>query len=228
MVNYYKPKYKKWLRNEKLVFKNKSKKIEEFSKKKWSNFKKRGQSGVIDQNVITFESKLRLESEKRLYKKSLIQKQVIKNFYGDISEKQFKKILLKSNLYNLKKKHSLIALLESRLDICLYRVNFVTSLDEARQAISHKHVMVNNKPITSKGYSLSPGDVIQINKTFSEYLLKNKTNYKKISDTFNDVVLNHIQADFRTMTAIFLEYPKVDEIFFPFAVSLKNIKEFYI
>ena len=36
-----------------------------------------------------------------------------------------------------------------------------------------------------------------------------------------------MQADFRTMTAIFLEYPKVDEVFFPFIVSLKNIREFY-
>ena len=228
MANYYKPKYKKWSRNERIVFKDKSEKINGFSRKKWSNFKRRSQSEIVDQNVITFESKLRLESEKRLYKKSLIQKQVIRNFYGDISEKQFKKTLLRSNLYNLRKKHSLIALLESRLDVCLYRISFVKSLNEARQAISHKHIMVNGKSITSKGYNLSPGDIIQMSKTFNKCLLRNKTNHKEVNDTFNDVMLNHIQTDYRTMSAVFLEYPKVDEIFFPFAVSLKNVKEFYI
>ena len=34
MVNYYKPKYKKWLRNEKLIFKEKSYKFDKLKKKK--------------------------------------------------------------------------------------------------------------------------------------------------------------------------------------------------
>jgi small subunit ribosomal protein S4 len=228
MANYYKPKYKKWLRNERLVFRNKSKKIAKFSKRKWTSFKKRNLLVLAtDQNVVTFEGKLRRESEKGLYKKSLIQKQVIKNFYGDMSEKQFKKALLKSNLYDLKAKHSLIAILESRLDVCLYRLNFVKSLYEARQLISHKHVVVNGSTITSKGYNLSPGDIIHVEKNPAEYLLKENTHQQQINKTFNDVIVNHMQADFRTMSAIFLEYPKVDEVFFPFIVSLKNIREFY-
>ena len=78
-----------------------------------------------------------MESEKSLYKKSLIQKQVLRSFYGNISEKQFKALLLKSNLFNSKSKLSFISLLESRLDIFLYRANLVRTLHEARQAISH-------------------------------------------------------------------------------------------
>ena len=75
MANYYKPRYKKWLRNERLVFRNKYKKIAKFSKKKWINFKKRNLLVLAtDQNVVKFDGKLRPESEKGLYKKSLIQK----------------------------------------------------------------------------------------------------------------------------------------------------------
>ena len=34
----------------------------------------------------------------------------------------------------------------------------------------------------------------------------------------------HIQIDFKTRSAIFLEYPKMDEVLYPFDVNLKNIK----
>ena len=53
MVNYYKPKYKKWLRNEKLIFKEKSYKFDKLKKKKWSGFKRRNKN-LSFQNV-TFE-----------------------------------------------------------------------------------------------------------------------------------------------------------------------------
>ena len=37
----------------------------------------------------------------------------------------------------------------------------------------------------------------------------------------------HIQVDFRTRSAVFLAYPKIDEVLYPFNVNLKNVKEFY-
>lgn len=231
MVNYYKPRYKKWLRNDKLIFEEKSFKFEKFKRKKWRIFKKRN-NNISLQNIITFEERLRLESERGLYKKSLIQKQIFKSFYGDISEKQFKSLLLKSDLFNSKSKLSIVSLLESRLDIFIYRAKLTNTLYEARQIISHKQVKVNKVLVNSKGYILSPGDLVQIEKkgirtNKCNGFLKNKTNGYKIKSTFKDLFFNHIQVDFKTKSAIFLEYPKVDEIFYPFNVSLKNIKEFY-
>ena len=151
MVNYYKPKYKKWLRNERLIFEEKSSKFDKLERKKWRSFKIKNRDPSL-QAVITFEERLRMESENSLYKKSLIQKQVLRSFYGNISEKQFKALLLRSNLFNSKSKLSFISLLESRLDVFLYRANLVSTLHEARQVISHNKVSVNGKNIRSKGF----------------------------------------------------------------------------
>ena len=109
MVNYYKPRYKKWLRNGKLIFSEKESKFEKFRKKKWQSFKTRNKNPSL-QSVITFEERLRLESERGLYKKSLIQKQILRSFYGNLSEKQFKALILRSDLFNAKSKLSFISL----------------------------------------------------------------------------------------------------------------------
>ena len=228
MVNYYKPKYKKWLRNGKLIFGEKSSKFDKLRKRKWQSFKTKNRNPSL-QAVVTFEERLRMESEKSLYKKSLIQKQILRSFYGNISEKQFKALLLKSNLFNSKSKLSFISLLESRLDIFLYRANLANTLHEARQAISHNKVSVNGKNIRSKGCLLSPGDVIQLNVLNSNRIasVKSNTYNSTIKDSLKGLFLKHIQVDFRTRSAIFLEYPKIDEVLYPFNVNLKNVKEFY-
>lgn len=228
MVNYYKPRYKKWLRNGKLIFSEKESKFEKFRKKKWQSFKTRNKNPSL-QSVITFEERLRLESERGLYKKSLIQKQILRSFYGNISEKQFKALILKSDLFNTRSKLSFISLLESRLDIFLYRAHLASTLNEAKQAISHKKITVNGINVRSRSYLLSPGDLVQMNVSRFDQAsyLNNETSGFKVKSTFSKMFSKHIQIDFKTRSAIFLEYPKMDEVLYPFDVNLKNIKEFY-
>jgi len=233
MSNHYKPKYKKWLRSDQVLFDNYSNKLEKNKKQKWNGFKQKN-SSVTLKHPVAFESKIRLESEKTLFKKYLIQKQSLKAFYGNISEKQFKNLIKKSNLYSSKSSDSLIGLLESRLDVCLYRIHFAKTLDHARQMISHKKVYVNGQCVTSRSFRLDKGDLIQLKlNEVSSYcensikLIKQKTENKQKSDTLKFMSIPHMVIDMKTMSAIFLYRPKVDEIFFPFNINLKNIKEFY-
>jgi len=233
MPNHYKPKYKKRLKSNQVIFNTYTNRLEKNNKQKWNNFKQKN-FPINLKHPISFESKIRLESEKTLFKKYLIQKQTLKAFYGNISEKQFKKLIKKSNLYNSKSSKSLIGLLESRLDICLYRMHFAKTLDEARQLISHRKIYVNGNCVMSKSYSLASGDLIQLkNENLDVHyknclnLLKKKTLNTQKEDSLKFVSIPHIQIDPKTMSAIFLYQPKVDEVFFPFNINLKNIKEFY-
>jgi len=233
MSNHYKPKYKKWLQNNQIIFDTYPNKLNKNNKQKWATFKQRNDKLIL-KHAISFENKIRLESEKTLFKKYLLQKQTLKAFYGNISEKQFKKLIKKSNLYDSKSSDSLIGLLESRLDVCLYRSHFVKSLDEARQMISHRKIYINGSCVTTKGFSLSKGDLIQLkgkhlNKYYKNSLtnLQIKTKNIQKERSLKYISVPHIQIDYKTMSAIFLYSPKVDEIFFSFSMNLKNIKEFY-
>ena len=74
------------------------------------------------------------------------QSQEIKHFYGQVSEKQFKKILLKSKSKKQNNINKLNLIFESRLDIIIYRSIRVKSIYEAKQKIKHGYFLLNNKP----------------------------------------------------------------------------------
>ena len=53
-------------------------------------------------------------------------------------------------------------LLEKRLDVILFRSNFVLSIRNARQLILHNHVYVNNKVVRESSFLVKAGDIIKL------------------------------------------------------------------
>ena len=70
-------------------------------------------------------------------------KQKLKGHYGDVSEKQFRKIYEEANRRKGDTPENLIGLLESRLDAVVYRAKFVPTVFAARQFVNHGHVSVD-------------------------------------------------------------------------------------
>lgn len=91
----------------------------------------------------------------------LREKQKIRRLYG-VLEKQFR------NYYKMaaRKKGStgenLMTLLEQRLDNVVYRMGFASTRAEARQLVTHKAILVNDKVVNVPSYLVAPGDVISI------------------------------------------------------------------
>ena len=56
----------------------------------------------------------------------------------------------------------LVLLLESRLDVALFRASFFSSVPMARQWISHNRVIVNKRKVCVPSYQLKAGDCIEI------------------------------------------------------------------
>ena len=56
----------------------------------------------------------------------------------------------------------MLQLLESRLDNVDYRLSFAPSRPAARQLVSHKHLLVNEKTVNIPSYILTPGDVVSV------------------------------------------------------------------
>jgi small subunit ribosomal protein S4 len=89
-------------------------------------------------------------------------KQKLKKYYGDITEKQFRKTYDEAVRRKGDTSENLIGLLESRLDAIVYRANFVPSVFAARQFVSHGHVLVDGKKVDIPSYRVKPGQVIQV------------------------------------------------------------------
>ncbi|MCQ2593647.1 MAG: 30S ribosomal protein S4 [Treponemataceae bacterium] len=91
----------------------------------------------------------------------LKEKQKVKFIYG-ILEKQFHRYYVMAT-----KKHGvtgemLLQLLESRLDNVVFRLGFAKTRDEARQMVSHGHILVNGTKVDIPSYLVKVGDVISI------------------------------------------------------------------
>ncbi|MDB4859396.1 30S ribosomal protein S4 [Candidatus Marinimicrobia bacterium] len=95
------------------------------------------------------------------YGVQLREKQRIKYLYG-ILEKQFRNYFKKANNKIGATGDNLLISLESRLDNTIYRLGLANTRSAARQLVSHKHFLVNNKVVNIPSYSLSDGDIIEV------------------------------------------------------------------
>lgn len=106
---------------------------------------------------------------KKMFKRNLLDRKKFKLFFGYLKQRYLKRIsklsYLKSNKVNnvYNSKLFFIKYLECRLDVIMLRSCFVLSIRNARQLISHKHVLVNNKIIKKCSYLLKKGDKITFN-----------------------------------------------------------------
>jgi len=100
----------------------------------------------------------------------LMEKQRIRASYG-LSEAQLSKIVKESFKKTGVVGETIINSLERQLVNAVFRLGLASSRVVARQLISHGHILVNAKKITSSSYSVKTGDVISIRPSSRDILL---------------------------------------------------------
>lgn len=95
------------------------------------------------------------------YAMRLREKQKLR-FYYELSEKQLVGYFSEAQRLKGNSGHSLLILLERRLDNAICQMRFATTMSDARQMIVHGHVTINGKRVNSPAYRLNPEDVIGI------------------------------------------------------------------
>ena len=156
------------------------------------------------------------------YGQQLQAKQKLKKYYGDITEKQFRKIYEEAARCKGDTGHNLIGLLESRLDAFVYRVGFVNSIFAARQFVNHKHMLVNGKSVNIPSYRLKPGDVVTLREK-SRYLMVVQaalaSNERRLPD--------YIYFDAAKNAATYVRRPELQDVPYPVEMSTSLVIEFY-
>jgi small subunit ribosomal protein S4 len=89
-------------------------------------------------------------------------KQKLKGYYGNIGERQFRRLYEEAARRRGDTGENLIQLLERRLDSVVYRAKFVPTIFAARQFVSHGHVTVNGRRVTIPSFQVKDGSVIQV------------------------------------------------------------------
>ena len=124
------------------------------------------------------------------YKARLLERKKLSLIYGDLGWREIRKCVLQSKHKkgvaspksgNKKTRpqtsslpENLITLLESRLDVVLYRCRFFPSFSSCKQAINHGKILVNHRQVRITGHLLKAGDLIQVNPQSKQSLLVRK------------------------------------------------------
>jgi ribosomal protein S4 len=89
-------------------------------------------------------------------------KKLLQALYGKLSKQEFKSLLFHVGKLEGSLPQGFLVLLERRLDVCLFRMNFFVSVAAARQAIRHGFIRVNNKPTKKVSQFIHAGDLMQV------------------------------------------------------------------
>ena len=95
------------------------------------------------------------------YAKQLREKQMVKRMYG-LRERQFRRMYRMAERSRGQTGQMLLALLERRLDNVVYRLGFARTRPQARQFVSHGHVLVDGRRVNIPSYLVQPGQMVSI------------------------------------------------------------------
>src|SRR5579864_2721788 len=101
----------------------------------------------------------------------LLAKQKLKGYYGNIGERQFRRLYEEAARRKGDTGENLIELLERRLDAVVYRMKFAPTPFSARQFVNHGHVLVNGKRLNIGSAVLRDGDEIELRPKAKEMAL---------------------------------------------------------
>ena len=155
------------------------------------------------------------KKKQSVYGTQLTEKQKVKLMYG-VLEKQFRRYFEIASRKKGKTGDNLIAILESRLDNVVYRMHFAQTRRQARQAVLHKHVLVNNQIVNIPSFQLKAGDVIEVVDGYK----KNIQVLESLKRVSSYGVLPHLEVNADNCSGIFKVVPEKKDI-----VDLTDINE---
>jgi small subunit ribosomal protein S4 len=154
------------------------------------------------------------------YAVQLREKQKVRRIYG-LQEAQFHNLFKRAAKAQGVTGDNLIVALETRLDNIVYRLGFAPSRKAARQLVRHRHILVDDRPVTVPSYEVKPGQQISVRPASREMpLVMEATDARG-----GDGVLGWLSADHKKLTGQMLETPTRADV--PLAVQEQLIVELY-
>lgn len=166
-----------------------------------------GQHGARKRKKSEFA--LQLEEQKKL-----------RACYGMISKGQLV-LYYKQAFKSLNEtQNAFIQLLETRLDILVYRCRLGATIFHAQQLVSHGHIFVDGKKVNVRSFHVRPGMVISIKDSSKENNVI-KGALEKVS-----TVPEYLSLNTDNMSGQLLSMPNYDQIPLPLIINLSIVCEY--
>ncbi len=148
-------------------------------------------------------------------------KQKLKGYYGDVTEKQFRRAYKEAAAMKGDTSQNLIGLLEQRLDMVVYRAKFAPTIFAARQLVSHGHIRVNGVKCNVASRKVVPDDVVSLSDKAKEMLLVIEAQSLPERE-----IPEYVTPD-GTDKVTYVRIPTLDEVPYPVTMEPNLVVEFY-
>ena len=149
-------------------------------------------------------------------------KQMLKGYYGNITEKQFRRIYDEAVRRKGDTSQQIIGLLERRLDAVVYRMKFVPTVFASRQFINHGHIRVNGQRVNIPSYQVKDGDVIEVREKSRQLPMV----LLAVESPERDVP-EYLEVNHNKLAGTFLRQPKLEDVPYPVQMEPNLVIEFY-
>jgi len=148
-------------------------------------------------------------------------KQKLQGYYGDITEKQFKRSYKEASAMKGDTSQNLIGLLEQRLDMIVYRAKFAPTIFAARQIVNHGHIRVNGVKCNIASRRVLPGDEVTLGPKAQDMALVLEAQSLSERD-----IPEYVAPD-GVAKVTFTRVPTLDEVPYPVRMEPNLVVEFY-
>lgn len=144
-------------------------------------------------------------SKESEYAVQLKEKQKAKHTYG-LLERQFRNLFKKAANKKGVTGENLLMFLESRLDNTVFRLGIGTTRRQARQFVTHRHIMVNGQIVNVPSAQLRPGDIVSVR--------PKSRSLEPIRQSLRNSRRQYpwLEVDRKEMTGKFLDFPAREDI----------------
>ena len=149
-------------------------------------------------------------------------KQKLKGYYGDLTEKQFKKIYAEAARVTGDTGENLVGLLERHLDAVCYRAKLVPTIFAARQFVNHGHVLVNGKRVNIASYRVKEGDLVEVRQKSKQMTLIMEAQALTERD-----VPDYLELDSHKLIVKFVRTPALGDVPYPVKMEPNLVVEYY-
>jgi len=153
------------------------------------------------------------------YGRHLLEKQRFRYTYG-LLEKQFRNYVRKAMAKSGVAGENLLQMLETRLDNMVYRAGFTHTIREARQLVSHKHIMVDGKVVNVPSFEVKPDMKIQVTED-----MQNNAQIREAVGKTSNASLSYIEISRPDLSFMLTSVPSRDMI--PVDLNENMVIEFY-
>ncbi|MGF1474066.1 MAG: 30S ribosomal protein S4 [Geminicoccaceae bacterium] len=156
------------------------------------------------------------------YAVQLQAKQKLKGYYGNMTEKQFRRAYQEASSLKGDTAENLIGILERRLDMVVFRMSLSPTIFGARQLINHGHVQINGRRMNIASYRVREGDIIEIAPKSRDKAFIMEAYQHPERDT-----PDYISVDGKAMKGTFVRIPKLSDVPYPVQMEPNLVIEYY-